>query len=53
MTVILDTNVVLDVLLKRTPHFEKSALVLLLSEIFFLLLNKMNNASSAQSVIIK
>jgi predicted nucleic acid-binding protein len=32
MTVILDTNVVLDVLLKRTPHFEKSALVLLLSE---------------------
>jgi predicted nucleic acid-binding protein len=32
MTVILDTNVVLDVLLKRIPHFEKSSLVLLLSE---------------------
>jgi len=32
MTVLLDTNVILDVLLKRTPFLEKSALVLLLSE---------------------
>lgn len=32
MTVLLDTNVVLDVLLKREPFLEKSALVLLLSE---------------------
>jgi predicted nucleic acid-binding protein len=32
MTILLDTNVILDVLLKRTPFLEKSALVLLLSE---------------------
>ena len=32
MNVLLDTNVILDVLLKREPFFEKSALVLLLSE---------------------
>ena len=32
MTVLLDTNIILDVLLKRTPFLEKSALVLLLSE---------------------
>ena len=32
MTVLLDTNVILDVLLKRMPFLEKSALVLLLSE---------------------
>jgi predicted nucleic acid-binding protein len=32
MTVLLDTNVILDVLLRRTPFLEKSALVLLLSE---------------------
>jgi hypothetical protein len=38
MTVLLDANVILDVLLKRAPFLEKSALVLLLSE-----LNKMNN----------
>ena len=32
MKVLLDTNVILDVLLKRKPFLEKSALVLLLSE---------------------
>jgi predicted nucleic acid-binding protein len=32
MIVLLDTNVILDVLLKRTPFLEKSAIVLLLSE---------------------
>ena len=32
MTVLLDTNIVLDVLLKREQFLEKSALVLLLSE---------------------
>jgi len=32
MKVLLDTNVILDVLLKRTAFLEKSALVLLLSE---------------------
>jgi predicted nucleic acid-binding protein len=32
MIVLLDTNVILDVLLKRVPFLEKSALVLLLSE---------------------
>ena len=32
MTVLLDANVILDVLLKRAPFLEKSALVLLLSE---------------------
>jgi predicted nucleic acid-binding protein len=32
MKVLIDTNVALDVLLKRTPHYEKSAKVLVLSE---------------------
>ena len=32
MKVLIDTNIALDVLLKRTPHYEKSARVLVLSE---------------------
>ena len=32
MKVLIDTNIALDVLLKRTPHYEKSAKVLVLSE---------------------
>ena len=32
MRVLIDTNIALDVLLKRTPHYEKSAKVLVLSE---------------------
>lgn len=32
MKVLIDTNIVLDVLLKRTPYYEKSAGVLILSE---------------------
>ena len=32
MRVLIDTNIALDVLLKRTPHYEKSASVLVLSE---------------------
>ena len=32
MTVLLDTNIILDVLLKREPFLEKSSLVLLFSE---------------------
>jgi len=32
MKVLIDTNIALDVLLKRTPHYERSAKVLALSE---------------------
>ena len=32
MKALIDTNIVLDVLLKRTPHYEKSARILVLSE---------------------
>ena len=32
MKVLIDTNIALDVLLKRTPHYEKSAGILVLSE---------------------
>ena len=32
MKVLIDTNIALDVLLKRIPHYEKSAKVLVLSE---------------------
>ena len=32
MKVLIDTNIALDVLLKRTPYYEKSAKVLVLSE---------------------
>ena len=32
MKVLVDTNIALDVLLKRIPHYEKSAKVLVLSE---------------------
>ena len=32
MKVLIDTNIALDVLLKRVPHYEKSAGVLVLSE---------------------
>jgi len=32
MKILLDTNIILDVLLKREPFLEKSAFILLLSE---------------------